>query len=61
MLRDVYCRDPPESIPVSPEDVAGRYCSEYLVEEEDPIAGQLTVMDASSASTSIIPSSNDML
>ena len=61
VLRDVYCSEPPESIPLSFEDVAGRYCSEYLVEEEVPTAGQLTVMDASSASTSIIPSSNDML
>ncbi|EJK60211.1 hypothetical protein THAOC_19482, partial [Thalassiosira oceanica] len=61
VLREVYCSDPPESIPLSPEDVAGRYCSEYLVEEDDPIAGQLTVMDASSASTSSIPSSKDMI
>ena len=61
VLKDVYNRLPPESIPLSVGDVDGRNCNEYfLVGLDDdgfPIGGQVTVMDESSASTNIIPSS----
>jgi len=59
VARELYSRDPPESMPLSVEEVDGLYCSVYFVgwdEDGLPMEGHDTVMEASSASTRMIPS-----